>query len=91
MHLKTILKELSTAKIGNLKDASWPLEILEATQSANDHVRLATYKMLSPLVVHLSPQPLKLLQTYLLGQLKQTMGVLSESIEATSNVTLVRL
>ena len=56
-----MLKELGKEKINRLSDAPWPLEILQAvtTSGAVSELLLATLKMIGPLAVHLSKEPLK--------------------------------
>ena len=60
-HLKVMLKELNKEKINKLSDAPWPLEILQAVtaSSAASELLLATLKMIGPLAIHLSKEPLK--------------------------------
>ena len=56
-----MLKELNKEKINKLSDAPWPLEILQAVtaNSAASELLLATLKMIGPLAIHLSKEPLK--------------------------------
>ena len=57
-----MINELDKEKLGLLRDAQWPFQVLQSTATANQQgeVLLATLKMLSPLAIHLSPAPLKL-------------------------------
>ena len=59
--MKLMLNELEKEKLGRLSDASWPLEILQAVASSGavSDLLLATLKMMGPLAIHLSKEPLK--------------------------------
>ena len=56
-----MLKELEKEKMNQLSDAPWPLEILQAvtTNGTVNELLLATLKMIGPMAVHLSKEPLK--------------------------------